>query len=100
MKLTSHAGRRLAATAACAAVLWPTAAFAAASPAATAGSPAWGRRAHHVTVYVADGDGSTVTPIRAGTNRAGKAIPVGSFPEVITITPDGRRPMSAAATAW
>ena len=62
---------------------------------ATAGgavvSPASGARpAHPVTAYVVNSSSDTVTPIRAATNTAGKAIKVGHFPDAIAITPDGR----------
>src|SRR5262245_41915109 len=33
----------------------------------------------------------TVTPIRAGTGRAGKPIRVGGLPVAIAVTPDGRK---------
>src|SRR5437660_756287 len=64
-------------------------------PISTAGgavvSPASGARpAHPVTAYVVNSSSDTVTPIRAATNTAGKAIKVGHFPDAIAITPDGR----------
>ena len=53
-------------------------------------SPAWASRAHPATVYVANIESGTVTPIRAATNKAGKAITVGGFPGYIAITPNGK----------
>ena len=53
-------------------------------------SAAAGRTAHRVTVYVANAGSGTVTPIRAATGKAGKAMNVGLGPGVIAITPDGK----------
>jgi len=74
----------LAASTACAAA--GLAAVGAGSPGAVAavGTPAWGRPAGHVAVYVADPAEGTVTPIPVTTNHPAKPIPVGSFPAVIT----------------
>jgi DNA-binding beta-propeller fold protein YncE len=49
-----------------------------------------GRTAGPVTVYVANGAGNTVTPIRAASNRAGRPIRVGPGPALIAISPDGQ----------
>ena len=43
-----------------------------------------------VTVYVANEAGNTVTPIRAGSNTAGRPIKVGPAPALIAISPDGQ----------
>jgi YVTN family beta-propeller protein len=92
MKLTRHASRRLAAAAiTCTAILVPTAALAAAGSAATAGAPASGARpACPVTAYVVNTGSDTVTPINIATGKAGKAIKVGSAPDAIVVTPDGK----------
>jgi YVTN family beta-propeller protein len=50
---------------------------------ATAVSPVW-------TAYVANQHGNSVTPIDTATNTAGTAIPVGTEPGFIAITPDGK----------
>jgi YVTN family beta-propeller protein len=42
------------------------------------------------TVYVADLNANTVTPISTATNTAGPPIKVGKNPGVIAITPDGK----------
>src|SRR5439155_571116 len=42
------------------------------------------------TIYVANAGSDTVTPIAIATGRAGPAIPAGTNPEKIAITPDGR----------
>ena len=39
---------------------------------------------------VNDDNSGTVTPIRTATNKAGKAIKVGSGPKAIAITPNGK----------
>ncbi len=92
MKLTSHTAQGLAAAAIIGtAILLPAAVLASAGPAAaTTGSPVWARRAHPVTVYVASYESSTVTPIRAAANKAGKAITVGGLPRYMAITPNGK----------
>ena len=46
--------------------------------------------ARPVTAYVVNGSSGTVTPIRNATKTAGKAIKVGSLPDAIAITPDGK----------
>ena len=62
-----------------------------AGPAATAGSPASRPRpAHPVTAYVTNWGSGTVTPIRTATNKAGRAIKIGTLPDAIAITPDGK----------
>jgi YVTN family beta-propeller protein len=43
------------------------------------------------TLYVADADSDTVTPISVATNAAGPPITVGPAPGEIDITPDGKR---------
>jgi DNA-binding beta-propeller fold protein YncE len=56
--------------------------------------------ARPVTAYIAiwgNGRGNTVIPINTATNRAGKAIKVGSEPGNIAITPNGRTAYVASA---
>src|SRR5450755_2639618 len=50
----------------------------------------WASSADPVTAYVANQLSETVTPIRAATGQAGKAIPAGVNPAYIAITPDGK----------
>jgi YVTN family beta-propeller protein len=67
--------------------------------AAGAGTPAAAASAPRVacmprTAYVGIGhpvalQGAAVTPISTRTNKAGRAIPVGAYPEAIAITPNG-----------
>jgi len=88
MQLTNFPHRRLigAAALACAAALIP-----AGAAAATSGSPVSpASPAHPVTAYVANGNGTRVTPINTATNRAGTPIVVGSRPGQIAITPNGK----------
>ena len=47
--------------------------------------------ARPVTAYVVNRLGDTVTPIDLSTNTAGAAIPVGSEPIAIAITPDAAK---------
>jgi len=55
------------------------------------GSPGPGAgRAHRFTAYVVNGQQDTVTPIRTATNKARPPIDVGSIPDAIAITPDGK----------
>ena len=42
------------------------------------------------TAYVTNFDSGTVTPVDLGTGTTGKPIPVGSGPDAIAITPDGK----------
>jgi DNA-binding beta-propeller fold protein YncE len=71
----------LTATAVASLGLAGTATPASAAPMATKGP---------VTVYVANIQDETVTPILAATNKAGTPIPVVGYPGVIAITPDGQ----------
>ncbi|MFI5068585.1 MAG: YncE family protein, partial [Streptosporangiales bacterium] len=43
-----------------------------------------------VTIYVANNSSGTVTPISTATNTPGPAIKVGSNPQDIAVTPDGK----------
>jgi hyaluronoglucosaminidase len=47
------------------------------------------------TAYVVNEDSGTVTPIDTATRRALKAIRVGSYPDAIAITPDGKTAYAA-----
>ena len=79
MKLTSRAAPGLAAAAlTCTAILVPAVALASAASGA--------RQARPVTAYIVNNGSDTVTPIRT----AGKAIKVGSEPDAIAITPNGK----------
>jgi DNA-binding beta-propeller fold protein YncE len=49
-----------------------------------------GHTAGPVTVYVANEAGNTVTPIRAASGTAGRAIKVGPAPALIAVSPDGQ----------
>src|SRR5580692_5045885 len=60
-----------------------------AAPAAVRGS------AQVIWAYVVNAKFGTVTPINTATNKAGKAIKVGSDPVAIAITPNGRTAMVA-----
>src|SRR5262249_45797725 len=51
------------------------------------------------TVYVANKNSTTVTPIDTATNTAGTPIPAGTSPAGIAITPDGPTAYAAAAVA-
>ena len=42
------------------------------------------------TLYVASYEGGTVTPIYTATNTAGAAIAVGTEPDAIAVTPNGK----------
>ena len=42
------------------------------------------------TAYVTNEGGNTVTPIKVASNTPGPEIPVGSIPEAVAITPDGK----------
>jgi DNA-binding beta-propeller fold protein YncE len=93
----SHISRRRSisvAALACAAILVPVAARASASPAAAVGSAAPGvRPARPVTAYVSNTDSgisTTVTPISTATNKALKAITVGTYPGPIAFAPNGK----------
>ena len=77
----------LGAAAAAGALIWAGLAGTAAAGPPSAVSPAG--LAQLVTAYVGSGSG-TVTPIRAATNTALKAIRVGRLPVAIAITPDGQ----------
>jgi len=60
---------------------------------AAVGTPAWGRPAGHVAVYVADPAEGTVTPILTATNSALKPIKVPAEddnPSAMAITPAPR----------
>ena len=73
------------------AVLSAVATLAIVPAAATASAGgAWHDRCAPQTAYVANYGSSTVTPISIRTNTVGPAIPVGSGPFAIAITPDGR----------
>jgi YVTN family beta-propeller protein len=83
MKLTSRAAPGLAAAAlTCTAILVPAVALASAASGA--------RQARPVTAYIVNNGSDTVTPIRTATKTAGKAIKVGSEPDAIAITPNGK----------
>ena len=41
------------------------------------------------TAYVVNGSGNSVIPINSATGSAGAAIPIGSTPESVAVTPDG-----------
>ena len=49
-----------------------------------------GHTAGPITVYVANEAGNTVTPIRAASGTAGRAIKVGPAPALIAVSPDGQ----------
>ena len=70
------------------------AATAAASPAKAAAPAAQAAAAcrHHVIAYVTTeyGNKGTVTPVDTVTGATLKPIPVGSYPEAVVVTPDGR----------
>ena len=57
--------------------------FAVGLPGSAAAATGW-------TAYVANEAGGSVTPIDTATNTAGPAIPVGTEPEAVAITPDGQ----------
>jgi len=42
------------------------------------------------TVYVANPDGDTITPISTATDEPGQPIPVGQSPDAMAVTPDGK----------
>ena len=44
----------------------------------------------HTAYVINDGSSGSVTPIDTATNTPGAAIPVGSFPVGVAITPDGK----------
>jgi DNA-binding beta-propeller fold protein YncE len=59
------------------------------------------------TLFVADGGddtgamqivGHTITPVATATGRPGRPIPVGSFPDALAVTPDGRILFAASET--
>jgi YVTN family beta-propeller protein len=54
------------------------------------GSPGSAAAATGWTAYVANEAGVSVTPIDTATNTAGPAIPVGTDPQAVAITPDGQ----------
>ncbi len=59
------------------------------------------------TLFVANGGddtgamqivGHTVTPVATATGRPGRPIPVGSFPDALAVTPDGRTLFASSET--
>ncbi len=42
------------------------------------------------SLYIANSESNTVTPVSVGASKAGPAIPVGADPDSIAITPDGK----------
>ena len=50
-----------------------------------------------MTIYVANFGSDTATPILAASNRPGRPIPVGSGPQQILISPDGKTAYVAAS---
>jgi len=78
----------LGAAAAAGALVWAGLSGPAGAGAAGAASPAWA--VQPVTAYVASHGAGTVTPIRAATSTALKAIKVGNGPVAIAITPGGQ----------
>src|ERR1700723_394936 len=62
----------------------------AAGPRPAPASPAWMAECP-VTAYVlGNGPSGAVTPIRVATGTAGPVIPIGNYPGLIAITPDGK----------
>ena len=50
------------------------------------------------TVYVANFDGHTITPISTATDEPGQPIVVGQWPEAMAVTPDGRTVLVLTST--
>jgi YVTN family beta-propeller protein len=50
------------------------------------------------TVYVANPDGDTITPVSTATEEPGPPVVVGSSPEAMTVTPDGRTVLVLTST--